>query len=134
MSRGEVSVVSADEAGAAGDGDGVAWSRGLQRAEVGEVGLECVVGLAGDVALQAADDFAFGLAFFGASGGVGLGARAVAQATDGDHVQGAVGVAGAAVVEAVVGGASGGWWGRGWAGEGGVSAAVLVGVDYLAGG
>jgi hypothetical protein len=32
-------VVSADEAGAAGDGDGVAWSWGLQRAEVGEVGL-----------------------------------------------------------------------------------------------
>ncbi|MEA2235243.1 MAG: hypothetical protein QOD83_5059 [Solirubrobacteraceae bacterium] len=64
-------MVSADEAGAAGDRGGVAWSRCLWRAEVGEVGLEYVVGLAGDVALQAADDLALGLAFFGASGGVG---------------------------------------------------------------
>ena len=55
----------ADEAGSAGIGRGVAWSRRLEFAEVGEVGLQGVVGLAGDVPLQAADDLAFGLALFG---------------------------------------------------------------------
>jgi hypothetical protein len=48
--------VSADEAGAAGDGDRVAWSRGLQVAEVGEVSCERVVGLAGDVSGHAPPD------------------------------------------------------------------------------
>jgi hypothetical protein len=57
MSRVEVSAVAADEAGAAGDRGRVAWSWGLQLAEVGGEG---VVGLAGDVALEAADDLAFG--------------------------------------------------------------------------
>jgi len=51
-------------------------------AEVGEVGLQGVVGLAGDVALEAADDLAFGLALLGAARGVGLGASAIAQAAD----------------------------------------------------
>ncbi len=44
-------------------------------------GLECVVELAGDVALQAADDLGLGQPFAGASGGVGAGAGVVAQAS-----------------------------------------------------
>jgi hypothetical protein len=94
-------LLVADEGGAAADRDGVSGECGW-RGDVGEVGCEGVIGLAGDVALEAADDLALGLAFLGAPRGVGLGAWAVAQATDGDHVQRAVGVAVAAVVEACV--------------------------------
>jgi len=75
----------------------IGWGRwrlvaGLQVADEG------VVRLAGDVALEAADDLGLGLAFGGAALGVGAGALAVAQPADGDHVQRAVGVAVAAVV------------------------------------
>jgi hypothetical protein len=66
-----------------------------------EVADKRVVELAGDVALEAADDLGLGLAFGGAALDVGAGALAVAQPTDGDHVQGAVGVAITAVVEAM---------------------------------
>src|SRR5215208_1958316 len=75
-----------------------------------------------------------GLAFGGAALRVGAGALAVAQATDGDHVQGAVGVAVAAVVEAVAGGlaaAGGNRAGATQSGERGVAAEAL---DVLAGG
>jgi len=57
--------------------------------ELGEVGAEGVVDLAGDVAFEAAHDFALGFAFAGAAFGVGPGALAIAQTTDGDQVQGA---------------------------------------------
>jgi hypothetical protein len=133
-SRVEVSLVAADEAGAAGDGDGVAWSRGLQFAEVGEVGVQGVIGLACDVALQAADDLALGFALTGASGGVGLGAGAVAQATDGDRVQGAVGVAVTAIVQPVARGASGGRGDRAGAAERGERAVAVQAFDVLASG
>ena len=129
-----VSSVGADEAGAAGDRDRVAWRGSVQRREVGEVGLECVVGLAGDVAFEAADDLALGLAFGGAPRGVGAGAWAVAQAADGGHVQAAVGVAVAAVVEAVTDGASGGRWDRAGAAECRERAVAAEAVDVLAGG
>src|SRR3954471_21042008 len=95
---------ASDRSGAAGEGDDrIARSRagGLRQ----QVGDEGVVELAGDVALEAADDLGLGLAFGGAPRGVSAGAFAVAQATDGDHVQRAVGVAVAAVVEAVAVGA-----------------------------
>ena len=84
--------------GAAHDG-GRELGSGLR--DVGEVGAEGVVDLAGDVAFEAADDFALGLAFGGAAFDVGAGAFAVAHSGDGDQVQSAVGLAVAAVVEAV---------------------------------
>src|SRR4051794_1992498 len=95
---------SADRSGAAGDGDdwGERSGRGGLREQVGGEG---VVDLARDVALEAADDLGLGLAFGGAPRGVGAWAVAVAQGADGDHVQRAVGVAVAAVVEAVAVGA-----------------------------
>ena len=67
------------------------------------VGAEGVVGLAGDVAFEAAEDFASVEAVGFAFGGVGAGAWVVSEAADGDHVQGAVGLAVAAVVEPVAG-------------------------------
>ena len=73
-----------------------------------EVGEQGVVELAGDVALEAADDLGLGLAFGGASFGVGAGLLAAAQAADGDHVQRSIGVAVAAGVEAVTVAAAGG--------------------------
>src|SRR3954453_15649876 len=94
-----------DRAGAALDRDG--WG-GLWCAGLGlEVGDEGVVDLAGDVALEAADDLGLGLALGGAALRVGAGGLAMAQAADGDHVQGAVGVADAPGVEAVALGAAG---------------------------
>src|SRR4051794_3568231 len=97
---------ASDGSGAAGDGDDrVAPLRGLGLLE--QVGEERVVELAGDVALEAADDLGLGLALGGAAFGVGACAFAIAQAADGDHVQRAVGVAVAAVVEAVAVGAPG---------------------------
>ncbi len=72
-----------------------------------EVGAEGVVGLAGDVALEAAEDFASVEAVGCAFVGVGTGAFAVSEAADGDHVQGSVCLSVAAVVESVAGGAAG---------------------------
>src|SRR3954451_2688515 len=86
------SSAASDWSGAAvdrnGDPRGIrGWRRG--GAQVGQVGGEGVEELACDVALEAADDLALGLAVGEASLGVGAGALAVAQAADGDHVQGA---------------------------------------------
>ena len=83
--------------------DGGRDGRSRLRLGFGEVRAQGVVDLACDVALEAAHDFALGLAFGGASLGVGAGACAVAQATDGDQMKGAVGLAVTAVVEAVAG-------------------------------
>src|SRR5690606_33195391 len=69
---------------------------------------EGVVDLAGDVAFEAADDLFLGLALGCSAVGVGAGFRAVAQPDDGDEVEGAVGVAVAAGVEAVAFGLAGG--------------------------
>src|SRR5216684_525547 len=77
----------------------------LQLRQVGEQG---VIGLAGDVALEASHDFGLGLAFGGAAFRVGAGALAVAQATDGDEVQRSVRLAITAVVKAVAGRLAGG--------------------------
>ena len=74
------------------------------------------------------------LPFLGASCGVGLGAFAVAQAADGDHVQRAVGVAVAAVVEAVTGSASGGRGDRACAAQRGERAIAVEAFDVLAAG
>src|SRR5438270_13296181 len=71
------------------------------RVGCGEVCEEGVVGLARDVALEAAEDLALALPFGGAAGGVGAGALAVAQSADRDHVQRPVRVAITAVVKAV---------------------------------
>jgi len=79
-----------------------AWEQDLLVAR----GLEGVVELAGDVALEAADDLGLGQAFGGATGGVGAGAWVVAQASEDDHVEGVVGGAIAAAVEAVAVGPS----------------------------
>src|SRR3954449_1691133 len=94
-------------AGAAVDGHGDGGLR-WRLHEVGEVSAEGVVGLAGDVALEAADDLLLGLALGNPALRVGARALAVTQAADGDHVQRAVGVAVAAVVETVAVAAAGG--------------------------
>ena len=65
-----------------------------------QVGDQGVVEHARHVALEAADELGLGRAFGAAPRGVGAGAFAVAQAADCDHVQRAVAVALAAVVEA----------------------------------
>src|SRR5665213_2848775 len=75
---------------------------------VAEVRTEGVVDLAGEVALEAAHDFALGLAFGGSAFDVSAGSLAVAQATDGDEVKRPVGLAIAAVVEAMAGRFAGG--------------------------
>ena len=83
----------------------VVLCRGCGRGgEVGEVGAEGGVDLAGDVALEAAYDFALALSFAGAACGVGLGTLAVAQSADSDEVQRAVGLAVSTGVEAMAGG------------------------------
>src|SRR5438093_10283015 len=87
-------------AGVAVEGDRRSWCW-LRCRELGEVGAEGLVGLAGDVALEAADDLAAVEAFGSAAVGVGAGAGVVAEAADGDHVERAVGLAVAALVEAV---------------------------------
>ena len=84
---------------------------------VGEVGEEGVVDLACDVAFEAAHDFALGLAFGGAAFDVGAGSVAVAQRADRDEVERSVGLAVAAVVEAVAGGLAGGRGDRAGAAE-----------------
>ena len=54
------------KAGAAGDRGGRGVHADHAASEVGQTGDERTYGLAGDVALQAADDLALGLAVFGA--------------------------------------------------------------------
>src|SRR6266550_8423655 len=70
--------------------------------------LEQVVDLAGDVALEAADDLELGMALGGAPSDVVLGGLVDAQAGDNDQVQGAVGVAVTAPIEPVPLGLAGG--------------------------
>src|SRR5437667_8443643 len=93
--------------------------------EGGEVGEECGVDFADEVALEAAHDLLLGEALFGASFDVGLGGRVVAHPAQGDGVEGAVGLSVAAAVESVAVGAAGaGRQGRGAAqvGQGGFGA------------
>src|SRR5450755_1646061 len=106
--------VDSEAGGAAHDGgrDDRSRLRG-----VGEVVAEGVEDLAGDVAFEAAHDFALGLAFGGAAFDVGAGSVAVAQPADGDEVERSVGLAVAAVVEAVAGGLAGGRGDRAGAAE-----------------
>src|SRR6266498_4636484 len=113
----------AGRSGAAVDRDRLLCRR-RREVEVGEVGTEGVVELAGDVALEAADDLGFGQALGGATVGVGAGASAVAEAADGDQVECAVGVAVAAAVEPVSARASGGGGDRAGAAEAGEGAVV----------
>src|SRR5438132_12979407 len=90
-----------------------------------EVCAEGVVGLAGDVALQAAEDLASVETFGFTPCCVGLGGLAIAQSADGDHVEGAVGLSVVAVVEAMTRGAAGAGLDRGGAAdlrEGGLAA------------
>ena len=90
--------------------------------------------LAGDVALEATHDVLLGLALCGAAFGVGAGFGAVAQAADGDEVQGSVGLAVAAGVEAVAAAFAGSDGDRACAAERGERALALEAVDVLAGG
>src|SRR5712691_1333487 len=99
-----------------------------------EVGAEGVVGLAGDVAFEAAEDLASVEAVGGSFGGVGAGAVAVAEAADGDHVQCSVGLSVAAEVEPVAVGAAGAGLDRGGAADPGEGSFVAEAVDVLAGG
>src|SRR3954451_7145069 len=124
---------AAGRAGAAVDGDGDGGLR-WRLHEVGEVSAEGVVGLAGDVALEAADDLLVGLALGNPALRVGARALAVTQAADGDHVQRAVGVAVAAVVETVAVAAAGGDRDRAGAAEGGEGSVAAQAIDVLAGG
>src|SRR6266540_2879840 len=97
------------------------------------IGAQCVVGLAGDVALEAAEDLASVEAVGGASGNVGARLVTVSEPADGDHVQGPVGLAVAAVVEAVAGGAAGAGGDRGGAADPCESGLAAQAVDVLAG-
>src|SRR5215211_7501875 len=123
---------SAGRPGATADRDCVACGRD-GGVEVGEVGAEGVVELAGDVALEA-DDFRFGQAFGGAACGVGAGALAVAEPADDDQVECTVGVAVAAAVEPVSARASGGGGDRAGAAEAREGAVVGESLDVLASG
>ena len=89
-----------DPAGAPGCSYGwsIRWARSLA-VEAGQ----CAVDLAGDVALEAADDLGLGDALGGASLDVGAGAWVAAQAAEDDAVEGGVGLAVAAAVEPVRG-------------------------------
>src|SRR5581483_7067941 len=104
-----------------------------------EVGAEGVVGLAGDVAFVAAEDLASVETFGFTPCCVGLGVLAVGQSADGDHLEGAVGLSVAAVVEVVARGAAAAGLDRGGAaelGEGGFAAepldVLVVGDEELA--
>src|SRR3954451_9044815 len=124
---------ASDRSGAAGDGDDrIAPSRALTLWE--QVGDERVVELARDVALEAADDLGLGLAFGGTPRGVGGRALGVAPAAGRAHVQRAVGVAVAAVVEAVAVGASAGDGDRAGGAERREGRLVAQTLDVLAGG
>src|SRR6478609_5986574 len=65
------------------------------------IGSEVVVGLAGDIALEAAEDFASVESVGGAFGGVRACGLAVPEPADGDHVERPVGLSVAAEVESV---------------------------------
>src|SRR5450631_3819183 len=106
--------VDSEAGGAAHDGgrDDRSRLRG-----VGEVGAEGVEDLARDVALEAAHDFALGLAFGGATYDVCAGALAVAQPADSNEVKRPVGLAVTPVVEAVAGRFAGGGGNRTGAAE-----------------
>jgi hypothetical protein len=75
-----------------------------------------------------------GLALGGAAAGVVAGALAAAQSDDGDHVEGAVGVAVAARVEAVSFGLAGGSGDGGGAAQVGEGGLAVEAVDVLPGG
>jgi hypothetical protein len=77
------------------------WSVKGLLAEVGADGGE---DFAGDVALEAADDHGLGSALLGASVDVGAGVWVPAEPADHDAVEGSVGGAVTAAVEAVAGG------------------------------
>src|SRR5271168_4665869 len=89
------------DAGASAEDGGDRLGLRLVGGEVGEIGPQGVVDLAGDVAFEAADDFALGFPFAGSPGRVVAGARAAAQPADCDEVERAVGLAITAVVEPV---------------------------------
>jgi hypothetical protein len=97
-----------------------------------EVGAERVVGLACDVAPEAADNVAFVEAFCGAAVRVGAGAGAVAEAADGDHVQGPVSLSVAGGVEPVPCGAPGGGGDQGGGADLRERGLVLEPLDVLA--
>src|SRR5213592_1856228 len=99
-----------------------------------EVGSEGVEGFAGDVALEAAEDLAFVESVGAAFGGVGLGALAVAEAADGDHVECSVGLPVAAGVEPVAVGAAGACLDRGGAADLCEGCFATEALDVLAGG
>ena len=80
-------------------------------------GAEVEVDLAGDVALQAADDLCLGQAFGGAPFGVGAGRRVRAHPGDHDAPQGVVGLPVTTGVEAVPFGLAGGGRDRGGAAQ-----------------
>src|SRR5438309_7854759 len=122
----------ADRSGAAVDRDGArgCW---LGWGEVGEVGAEGVVDLAGDVALETADDLFLVEAFGGAAFGVGAGAGAAAEPADGDQVERAVCFAVAAAIEPVSGGAAGRGGDRAGAAEASEGGLVAESFDVLAG-
>ena len=90
--------------------------------------------LARDVAFEAAHDFALGLAFCGAALDVGAGALAVAKPADGDQVKRPVGLAVAAVVEAVAGRLARGGRDRAGAAEHRERALAAESLDVLPGG
>lgn len=71
---------------------------------------KAAVDLAGEVALEAAHDLGFGLAFGGAPVDVGPGGFVPVHSGDDGAVEGGVGLAVAAAVEPVTGGLSGGGW------------------------
>src|SRR6186997_2071427 len=96
-----------------------------------EVGAEAVVGLAGDVALEAAEDLASVEAVGGPFCRVGAGALAVAESADRDHGEGSIGLSIAAVVEAVAGGAAGAGWDRGGAADFGECCFAAEAIDVL---
>ena len=73
---------------------------------------EAAVDLAGEVALAAADDLGFRLAFGGAPLDVGLGGFVPVHSGDDGAVEGGVGLAVPASVEPVTGGLGGGGWNR----------------------
>src|SRR6266498_420963 len=73
-----------------------------------------LVEFAGNVALEAADDFLCGQSFGGATRYVGAGVGVVAHAGYDDHVEGAVGLPVAAAVEAVAFGLAAGGGYRGY--------------------
>ena len=103
------------------------------------LGFEESVELAGDVADQAASDFAVGLALSAASLGVGAGCWVIAQPGQHDQVQGLVELAVAGTVEANPDGLSGGRGDGGGAaqhGEGSICAAAArmrPGTEHVSG-